>query len=130
MGHIRIFRTEQKAVDSMPHERLTALSAALTQDLDRGAWAPGALERTLAARLLVACAGDGQFTPVRLREILWEGSLALTYAGGGRLAHLLADLHEATAHPVPGADAALAGAARLLERVARDAEHATHPAVI
>ncbi|MFD5862718.1 hypothetical protein [Streptomyces chartreusis] len=59
---------------------------------------------------------------MRLREILWEGSLALTYAGGGRLAHLLAD-HEATAHPVPDADAALAG-------VARPLEHATHPAVL
>ncbi|MET7694908.1 hypothetical protein ABZT06_44550 [Streptomyces sp. NPDC005483] len=111
----------------MPHERLTALSAALTEDLDRGAWVPGPLERTLAARLLVACAGDGEFTPVRLREILWEGSVALPHAGGGRLARLLAALHEATAHPGPDSGVELASAERLLERVAQEPEPAPHP---
>jgi hypothetical protein len=63
-------------------ERLAELTAVLGADLDQGTWAPGPLERALAGRLLVACAGDGRFTPARLRETLWEGSLALTYAGG------------------------------------------------
>jgi hypothetical protein len=101
-------------------ERLAELTAVLGADLDQGRWAPGPLERALAGRLLVACAGDGQFTPARLRETLWEGSVALTHAGGGRLARLLAELHEVTAHPDPQADRdpAPAGAARLLERVA------------
>ncbi|MFF7051763.1 hypothetical protein ACFY94_25730 [Streptomyces griseorubiginosus] len=111
----------------MPHERLTALSTALTEDLDRGVWAPGPLERTLAARLLVACAGDGQFTPVRLREILWEGSVALTHAGGGRLARLLSELHEVTSHAGLDAGVELAGTARLLEQVAREPEPPPHP---
>lgn len=101
-------------------ERLTFLTAALAEDLDHGSWAPGPLERTLVSRLLVACAGDGQFTPVRLRETVWEGSVALTYAGGGRLARLLAQLCEVTTHPAPDAEHALSAASRLLERAARD----------
>lgn len=99
-------------------ERLVELTAVLAEDLDEGRWAPAALERTLASRLLVACAGDGQFTPVRLRETLWEGSVALAYAGGGRLARLLAQLCAATAHPAPDAEPALSAGARLVERVA------------
>lgn len=100
-------------------ERLAELTAALGADLE-GRWAPGPLERALAGRLLVACAGDGQFTPVRLREVLWEGSVALTYAGEGRLAHLLAALHEVSAQPAPqaGRDTSSGGAAQLLERIA------------
>ncbi len=113
----------------MPHERLTALTAALADDLDQGLWTPGPLERTLAARLLVAGAGDGQFTPARLYETLWEGSVALAYAGGGRLARLLAHLHEVTTHSAPDADSALSDASRLLERVAQDLAPATYPAV-
>ncbi|MFC9916514.1 hypothetical protein [Streptomyces sp. NPDC059862] len=113
----------------MPHERLTSLTAALAEDLDHGVWAPEPLERTLAARLLLACAGDGQFTPARLRETLWEGSVALTYAGGGRLARFLAHLYEVTTHPAPDTDFALSDASRLLERVAQDAAPATYPAV-
>ncbi|MEW2489898.1 hypothetical protein [Streptomyces sp. NPDC048411] len=101
-------------------ERLTFLTAALAEDLDRGDWAPGPLERTLTSRLLVACAGDGQFTPVRLRETLWEGSVALTYAGDGRLARLLAQLCEVTSHSAPDAEHALSAASRLLERAAQD----------
>jgi hypothetical protein len=101
-------------------ERLDELTAALAEDLDEGRWAPGALERTLASRLLVACAGDGQFTPARLRETLWEGSVALAYAGGGRLARLLAQLCAVTAHPAPDAEPELSAGARLLERVAQD----------
>ncbi|PWI15342.1 hypothetical protein DI272_15095 [Streptomyces sp. Act143] len=101
-------------------ERLTSLTAGLGADLDQGAWVPGPLERTLAGRLLVACAGDGQFTPDRLRETLWEGSVALAYAGGGRLAGLLAGLHEVTSHAAPHAvrHPVLSEAARLLERTA------------
>ncbi|KMS67436.1 MULTISPECIES: hypothetical protein [Streptomyces] len=102
-------------------ERLDELTGALAEDLDEGRWAPAALERTLASRLLVACAGDGQFTPARLRETLWEGSVALTYAGGGRLARLLAQLCAVTAHPAPHAEPALSAGARLLERVAQGA---------
>ncbi|MFF4354482.1 hypothetical protein [Streptomyces sp. NPDC001530] len=101
-------------------ERLASLTADLGADLDRGAWTPGPLERALAGRLLVACAGDRQFTPARLRETLWEGSVALAYAGGGRLARLLAELHEVTTYPATDADRdpALSDAARLLERTA------------
>ncbi|MGP4013878.1 hypothetical protein [Streptomyces sp. 4N124] len=113
----------------MSHERLTALTSALADDLDQGFWAPGSLERTLAARLLVACAGDGQFTSARLYETLWEGSVALTYAGGGRLARLLAHLHEVTTHPAPDAASALSDASRLLKRVAQDSVPPTYPAV-
>ncbi|WP_331737660.1 hypothetical protein [Streptomyces sp. NBC_00019] len=113
----------------MPHEHLTSLTDALAKDLDQGLWAPGPLERTLAARLLVACAGDGQFTPARLYETLWEGSVALIYAGDGRLARLLAHLHEVTTHPAPDADSVLSDASRLLERVAQDAAPVTYPAV-
>ncbi|CAM5526120.1 MULTISPECIES: hypothetical protein [Streptomyces] len=108
-------------------ERLDELTAALAEDLDEGRWAPAALERTLASRLLVACAGDGQFTPARLRETLWEGSVALPYAGGGRLARLLAQLCAVTAHPAPGAEPALSTGARLLERVAQDAPAGDRP---
>ncbi|MFJ2241779.1 hypothetical protein [Streptomyces sp. NPDC087859] len=101
-------------------ERLAELTAVLGADLDQGRWAPGPLERSLAGRLLMACAGDGQFTPVRLREVLWEGSVALTYVGGGRLAHFLAALHEVSAHPAPQADrdTSPGGAAELVERIA------------
>ncbi|MGW0812845.1 hypothetical protein ACWD00_06265 [Streptomyces viridiviolaceus] len=100
-------------------ERLTTVTAALEEDLGQGAWCPGPLERALSSRLLVACAGDGQLTPVRLRETLWEGSVALTYAGGGRLARLLSGLCAVTEHPAPDDEPALAAALRLLERVAR-----------
>ncbi|MBE8478448.1 hypothetical protein [Streptomyces justiciae] len=101
-------------------ERLASLTVGLGADLDQGAWAPGPLERTLAGRLLVACAGDGQFTPERVRETLWEGSVALAYTGGGRLARLLAELHEVTSHTAPYAvrRSALSQAAHLLERTA------------
>ncbi|MET7694446.1 hypothetical protein ABZT06_42035 [Streptomyces sp. NPDC005483] len=101
-------------------ERLAELTAVLGADLDQGRWAPGPLERALAGRLLMACAGDGQFTPVRLRETLWEGSVALTYAGGGRLTRLLSALHEVTAQPAPQADGETSSAAaeELLERIA------------
>ncbi|MGV9915403.1 hypothetical protein ACWEWD_27515 [Streptomyces tendae] len=100
-------------------ERLTALTAGLTDDLTRGTWVPGPLERTLASRLLVACSGDGQFTPVRLREILWEGGIVLTYAGEGRLARVLHALCEVTEHLAPDTEPALSAAWRLLERIAR-----------
>ncbi len=100
-------------------ERLTTMTAALAEDLGRGTWCPGPLERALSSRLLVACAGDGQLTPVRLRETLWEGSVALTHAGGGRLARLLAGLCAVTEHPAPDDEPALSAALRLLERVAR-----------
>ncbi|WP_320779350.1 hypothetical protein [Streptomyces sp. CRN 30] len=86
-------------------ERLTASTAALAADLDGGRWVPGPLERTLASRLLLACAGDGQLTAVRLRDTLWEGSVALTYAGGGRLARLLAHAHEVAEEPARGGGA-------------------------
>ncbi|WP_372346714.1 hypothetical protein [Streptomyces sp. KL116D] len=101
-------------------ERLTALTAALAVDLDRGGWTPGPLERTLTARLLLACAGDGHLTPVRVRDTLSDGSVALTYVNEGRLARLLALLLEVTDRPVPDAAVAEADAARLLARVARD----------
>ncbi|MFF4763391.1 hypothetical protein [Streptomyces sp. NPDC001276] len=100
--------------------RLTSLTSAFVEDLDRGRWTPGPLERTLAARLLLACAGDGQFTPTRVRETLLDGSVALTYAGEGRLARLLGRLLEVTTHPAPDADSALDDVARLLERAARE----------
>ncbi|MER6165579.1 hypothetical protein [Streptomyces violaceorubidus] len=99
--------------------RLTALTADLAGDLDGGRWVPGPLERTLASRLLLACAGDGQLTPPRLRETLWEGSLALTYTGEGRLARLLTQSCEVAEEPVPEAESVLAEAVRLLERAAR-----------
>ncbi|MFB7505895.1 MULTISPECIES: hypothetical protein [Streptomyces] len=100
-------------------ERLTSLTAALAEDLDRGVWTPAPLERVLATRLLVACAGDGQFTPARVRETVVEGSVALTYAGGGRLARLLAQVWEVTTHPTPDAEPALPAVMALLEHVAR-----------
>ncbi|MEU1268554.1 hypothetical protein [Streptomyces sp. NPDC005799] len=78
------------------------------------------MERTLAARLLVACAGDGLFTPVRVRETPLDGSVALTYVGDGRLARLLAQLIEVTTRPAPDADAALTRAWSLEERLARE----------
>ncbi|MEU6290914.1 hypothetical protein [Streptomyces sp. NPDC046988] len=98
--------------------RLVASSAALAGDLDGGRWVPGLLERTLASRLLLACAGDGQLTAARLRETLWEGSLALTYAGEGRLARLLAQSCEVAEAPAPNAESVLSEALRLLERTA------------
>ncbi|KUN18591.1 hypothetical protein AQJ23_39675 [Streptomyces antibioticus] len=104
-------------------ERLASLTAGLGADLDQGTWVPGPLERTLAGRLLVACAGDGQFTPDRLQETLWEGSVALVYTGGGRLAHLMAGLHEVTSHAAPqvACHPVLSEAASLLERTAAGA---------
>ncbi|WP_193783244.1 hypothetical protein [Streptomyces sp. E5N91] len=105
--------------DTSATERLTTATAALADDLARGAWLPGPLEQSLSSRLLVACAGDGQFTPVRLRETFWEGSVALTYAGGGRLARLLHGLYEVTEHPAADTEPALSAALRLLERIAR-----------
>ncbi|MFF0478845.1 hypothetical protein [Streptomyces sp. NPDC004284] len=99
--------------------KLDSLTATLTEDLDRKAWVPGPLERTLASRLLLACAGDGQLTPARLRETLWEGSVALTYTAGGRLARLLAGSCEVAEATAPGAEPALSAALRLLERTAR-----------
>jgi hypothetical protein len=96
--------------------QLTFLTDALAEDLDQGVWVPGPLERSLVSRLLTSCAGDGQFTGVRLRETMWEGSVALTYAGDGRLVRLLAQLCEVTEHPAPAAQPALSAALRLLER--------------
>ena len=106
------------AAPSTAVERLASLTAALATDLDQGAWLPGPLERALAGRLLLACAGDGQFTPDRLRETLWEGSVALAHTGGGRLARLLAELYEVTTSSVPYAvqHSVLSEAVRLLER--------------
>ncbi|WP_338704210.1 hypothetical protein V2W30_40640 (plasmid) [Streptomyces sp. Q6] len=103
-------------------DRLASLIADLGADLDQGVWVPGPLERTLAGRLLVACAGDGQFTPDRLRETLWEGNVALAYTAGGRLARLLTELHEVTAHSAPYAvrHPVLPEATRLLERTTED----------
>ncbi|MEW2512956.1 hypothetical protein [Streptomyces sp. NPDC046870] len=118
MSHDAVARAAVPRPHTSAVERLGELTAALAEDLDGGRWAPGPLERTLASRLLVACAGDGQFTPARLRETLWEGSVALAYAGGGRLARLLARLSAVTTHPVPDAEPALSAGARLLERVA------------
>ncbi|SOF02420.1 hypothetical protein SAMN05446589_9567 [Streptomyces sp. OV198] len=101
-------------------ERLVSLVSALAEDLDQGLWGPGPLEQSLAARLMVACAGDGCFTPDRVRETLLAGSITLTYAGDGRLARLFAQLIEVTAHPASDADTALDEARRLVERVADD----------
>ncbi|MFF4902780.1 hypothetical protein [Streptomyces sp. NPDC001068] len=101
-------------------ERLGSLLPALAEDLGQGRWTPGPLERTLAARLVVACAGDGRFTPVRVRETLLEGSVALLYAGGGRFARLLARLIEVTGCSGADADAVLTEALALVERVARN----------
>ncbi|SEP07876.1 hypothetical protein [Actinacidiphila rubida] len=98
--------------------RLTALTARLTADLDRGAWTPGTLERLLTTRLLVATAGDGQFTRERVRETLEEGSMALLHAGGGRLARLLGEVWDLAAGPGADGEAALTAVTPLLERVA------------
>ncbi|MYT69058.1 MULTISPECIES: hypothetical protein [unclassified Streptomyces] len=106
--------------DASPAERLTELTAALAADLDQGRWTPGPLERILVFRLLVATAGDGQLTSDRLRETLWEGNLALTTVGGGRLAQLLAELHDTSTRTAAEADAVRGAATVLLERVARD----------
>ncbi|MET7518765.1 hypothetical protein ABZS88_36075 [Streptomyces sp. NPDC005480] len=102
-------------------ERLASLTLSLADDLGQGVWPLGPLERMLAARLLLACAGDGQFTPVRVQEALLDGSVALTYVNEGRLARLLAKLLEVTTDPAPHADSALAATSRLLERAVRAA---------
>ncbi|PSM43255.1 hypothetical protein C6Y14_12055 [Streptomyces dioscori] len=100
-------------------KQLASLTAALTEDLDAGVWVPGPLERSLAARVLTACAGDGQITPVVLRETLWEGSLVLTYTADGRLARLLAQLVEVTSRTTADSGPSMSAASRLLERTAR-----------
>lgn len=92
---------------------------ALTQDLQDGTWIPGPLERTLAGRLLTACAGDGQLTRERVRATLEDGSIAITYAGGGRLAWLLAQLMDEAKEPVAVDLHASAAALSLLNQVAQ-----------
>ncbi|MFD8565688.1 hypothetical protein [Streptomyces sp. NPDC059639] len=100
-----------------PAQRLGELTATLAADLDRGRWTPGPLERILVFRLLVATAGDGQLTTDRLRDTLWEGNLALTTIGGGRLARLLAELHDTGNASAPEVDSVRRAATELLERV-------------
>jgi hypothetical protein len=78
--------------DSVERRRLAELVDALERDLAGGDWAPEPLERSLARRLLLACAGDGVLTAPRIRDTLWEGSMSLVHTNGGRLANLLAAL--------------------------------------
>lgn len=99
---------------------LSALTTQFAHDLDGGAWVPGPLEQTLADLLLVSAAGDGQFSPARVRDALEEGSMALIHAGEGRLARLLAEVWRTASNPRPGDDAALSAVLPLLERVARE----------
>jgi len=80
---------------------------------------PGPLEQTFPYRLLLACAGDRQLTPARLRETLWEGSVALMCTGGGRPARLLAGSCEVAEATAPDAGPVLCAALWLLERTAR-----------
>ncbi|MEU3684632.1 hypothetical protein AB0E99_27430 [Streptomyces sp. NPDC030592] len=96
-------RPGHSAPDGIPE-----LTASLARDLTTGAWLPGPLERRLARRLLDACAGDGALTADRLRAVLWEGDIALTHAGEGRLATLFAQLAASTAPPSPSGRSRLA----------------------
>ncbi|MEU6840399.1 hypothetical protein ABZ930_00825 [Streptomyces sp. NPDC046716] len=105
--------------ETPPAQRLTELTVSLAADLDRGRWTPGPLERILVLRLLTAAAGDGRLTTDRLRETLWEGNLALTTVGGGRLARFLGALHDDSRCPAPERAPGRTAATELLERVAR-----------
>jgi hypothetical protein len=106
--------------------RLIELMTDLARDLEEDVWVPGPLERSLARRLVVACAGDGELTPARVRTTLVEGSVALTYAGDGRLARLFAQLTEVTTYAAR--DVSSADVLDLLEQVAasHDEESAGH----
>ncbi|MFC7825446.1 hypothetical protein [Streptomyces sp. NPDC057375] len=96
-------RPGHSAPDGLPE-----LTASLARDLTTGAWLPGPLERRLARRLLDACAGDGALTADRLRAVLWEGDIALTHAGEGRLATLFAGLAASAAPLSPSGRSPLA----------------------
>ncbi|MGW0858928.1 hypothetical protein [Streptomyces sp. NPDC002690] len=119
MSHTPLSSTAVQDRAALAVERLTDLVETLTSDLDGGRWRPGPLERAMASRLLVAHAEDGRITSEHLRGTAWEGSLALTYAGGGRLSWLLAQLDEVTIHSTPYAGPALEAALRVLERAER-----------
>ncbi|MFF2328609.1 MULTISPECIES: hypothetical protein [unclassified Streptomyces] len=129
--HESSFSPAVSANPSLPAEhRLTELLGRLDQDLRGGDWIPGPLEISLARRLALASADIGVLSFRHVSDALWEGSMELTYAGGGRLASLLACLLEhASAAEHPGTpddtgDASARGtsaqtaAVALLERVA------------
>ncbi|MFE7131361.1 hypothetical protein ACFVIM_10915 [Streptomyces sp. NPDC057638] len=65
---------------------------ALRVDLDKGVWSPTALEARVADMLVTATAADGMLTSRRLRAGLWEGSVTMLSANGGRFAQVLASL--------------------------------------
>ncbi|MFE9251280.1 hypothetical protein [Streptomyces sp. NPDC007088] len=103
-----------------PAESLAALTDSLAGDLTDGTWRPVPLERRLARLLLVGAAGDGELTAERIRAVAWEGHVALTQVGEGRLARLLTRLLAEAREPATG-EAPPGNAARaLLERLAEE----------
>ena len=116
MTDTTLVRCEQ---DVPAADRLSELTAALAQDLAAGSWCPGPLERSLARRLLLASAGDGELTADRVRTVLWEGAVAVHHVGEGRLASLLGQLVAVAVARTPDAGAG-SGARLLLERIAHE----------
>ncbi|MEV0844554.1 hypothetical protein AB0J21_01475 [Streptomyces sp. NPDC049954] len=101
-------------------EGLAALTDTLARDLAAGTWRPGPLERRLARLLLVGAAGDGELTADRVRAVAWEGHVALTQAGEGRLARLFTQLLAVAQDPESAAGPAGDTARALLERLAEE----------
>lgn len=116
--------TDTHTVPSQPRapaaESLAALTDTLARDLTAGTWRPGPLERRLARLLLVGAAGDGELTADRVRSVAWEGHVALTQVGEGRLARLFTQLLAVARDPEHGAGPSGDSARALLERLAEE----------
>ncbi|CAL9624894.1 hypothetical protein SUDANB58_05921 (plasmid) [Streptomyces sp. enrichment culture] len=114
--------TARPATGSAPEplatDRARRRVAALLADLRHGAWSPTPLEVRVAALLSVSTAGDGVLTSLRVRAALWEGSLAMTRAGGGRFARALAGLVPVLDDPRLAAPDVLDAAGELVDAVA------------
>ncbi|MER6066375.1 hypothetical protein ABT167_35480 [Streptomyces sp. NPDC001792] len=96
---------------------LAELATALEQDAVTGAWAPTALERSLARHLVIGSAGDLQLTAALLRSALWEGSAALAHENGGRFGSLLGLSFTVAESSEPDRAGALTRVRDVMERV-------------
>lgn len=81
------------SVTSRPDLRLArAHVTALSYDLCSGQWTPTGLERRVAGILTISAVAHGTLTAISVRNVLWEGSVAMTQENGGHFARALAAL--------------------------------------
>ncbi|MGW2779503.1 hypothetical protein ACWC4C_44715 [Streptomyces olivaceoviridis] len=112
--------TDHVCVESPPSplaSRLVGLTRSLDRCVTTGEWAPTALERSLARRLVVGSAGDLQPAPALIRSVIWEGNIPLCHENGGRFVSLLGLSLTVAESAEPDRAPALTRVRELLERL-------------